>query len=66
MKIFTQTDEKNSGKVSKKEWMNTMRSVSHLSMIPWRLVLPFLATVDEDGMIDYNLFLSRYRIACIK
>lgn len=58
---FTQVDSKRTGKISRLEWANALKSVLNLDL-PYISYAPKLVDVGEDKMIDYSAFLNRFKI----
>ena len=58
---FDGVDTTGKGRVSADDWAKGMMAVLHLD-IPWHKYRPWLARLEDDGAIDYPLFLQRFQI----
>jgi hypothetical protein len=57
---FFNFDEKGTGYVDVQSWCSVLSKILNLK-IEWKLLCPYLATINDDS-INYNNFLSRYKI----
>lgn len=58
---FAHLDSRHTGKVSRVEWADALKTVLKLDL-PFMRLVNDLATVDSEGRINYGKFLDRYKI----
>lgn len=59
---FTHADKAQTGKISRIDWTEAMKTVLRMPDLPWLHLVDVLVDVEADGMINYATFLDRYRI----
>ena len=62
MSFYVQMDEQESGYVSVSVWEQGLSCVLSLPDIPWRKILPYIATLELQNLVQYPRFLRRYHI----
>mmetsp|Transcript_21966 Transcript_21966/g.35323 ORF Transcript_21966/g.35323 Transcript_21966/m.35323 type:complete len:1069 (+) Transcript_21966:254-3460(+) len=58
---YTQNDTKHTGKVTRVEWAHALQNVLGLDL-PFLHYQSHLAEVEDDGLVNYTKFLSRFQI----